>query len=54
MDSAALDDFANTVIAMGVAMHSERFTGPEDAATPTGKRDLETTWVRVPEVSSHD
>jgi superfamily I DNA/RNA helicase len=54
MDTAALNDFADTVIAMGVAMHSERFSGPEDAPTPTGKRDLETTWVRIPEVSSHD
>lgn len=54
MDAAALADFADTVIAMGVAMHSERFTGPEDAPTRTGTRDLETTWVRIPEVSSDE
>jgi hypothetical protein len=54
MDAAALKDFADTVVAMGVAMHSERFSGPEVAPTPTGSRDLETTWVRIPEVSSYE
>jgi len=39
---------------MGVAMHSERFSGPEELLTPTGKRDLEATWVRIPEVSSDE
>jgi hypothetical protein len=54
MDAAALDDFTTTVIAMGVAMHSERFTGPETAPEYSGVRDLETTWVRIPEVSSDE
>lgn len=54
MDPAALAEFADTVIAMGVAMHSDRFAGPEEAERPAGQRDLETTWVRIPEVSSHD
>ncbi len=54
MDAAALKDFADTVVAMGVAMHSERFSGPEDAPTLTGSRDLETTWVRIPEVSTYE
>jgi RecB family exonuclease len=54
MDEAALKDFADTVVAMGVAMHSERFSGPEEAPTLTGSRDLETTWVRIPEVSSYE
>jgi RecB family exonuclease len=54
MDEAALKDFADTVVAMGIAMHSERFSGPEEAPTLTGSRDLETTWVRIPEVSSYE
>lgn len=54
MDSAAIEEFSATIIAMGVAMHSERFTGPETAPEYSGNRDLETTWVRIPEVSSHE
>ena len=54
MDAAALDDFTNMVIAMGVAMHSERFIGPETAPEYSGVRDLETTWVRISEVSSDE
>jgi superfamily I DNA/RNA helicase len=54
LDRTALSEFADTVVAMGVAMHAERFSGPEEADRPAGQRDLETTWVRIPEVSSHD
>ncbi len=54
MDSIALEDFTNLVIDMGVAMHSERFIGPENAPEYSGVRDLETTWVRVSEVSSDE
>jgi hypothetical protein len=54
MDPVALDEFTTMVIAMGVAMHSERFTGPETAPEYSGVRDLETTWVRIPEVSSDE
>lgn len=54
MDPGALAEFADTVIEMGVAMHSDRFSGPEEAERPAGQRDLESTWVRIPEVSSHD
>jgi len=54
MDAAALDDFTNRLIALGVAMHSERFTGPEVAPEFSGARDLETSWVRISEVSSDE
>jgi superfamily I DNA/RNA helicase/RecB family exonuclease len=54
MDAAALDEFTDLVISMGVAMHSERFTGPETAPEYSGVRDLETTWVRISEVSSDE
>jgi hypothetical protein len=52
MDPTALAEFTESVIAMGVHMHSERFTGPENAPEYSGQRDVETTWVRVAEVSS--
>jgi predicted metal-dependent hydrolase len=54
MDAAALEQFTNLVVSMGVAMHSERFTGPETAPEYSGVRDLETTWVRIAEVSSDE
>lgn len=54
MDSAALREFTDTVIAMGIAMHAERFSGPETAPEYSGVRDVETTWVRIPEVSSDE
>jgi superfamily I DNA/RNA helicase/RecB family exonuclease len=54
MDAAALEHFTNLVVSVGVAMHSERFTGPETAPEYSGVRDLETTWVRIAEVSSDE
>ena len=54
MTPAELSEFVDTVINIGKAMNSPRFEGPEDAPRFGLDIDLETTWVRIPEVSSRD
>lgn len=54
MDDGALAEFTDSVVAMGVAMHDDRFAGPESAPEYSGQPDVETTWVRIPEVSSDE
>ena len=49
-----LTEFVETVLAVAVDMHSPRFEGPEEAARYGGDPDLETSWVRIPEVSTRD
>lgn len=54
MTPTELSEFVDTVIDIGKAMNSLRFEGPEDAPRFGLDIDLETTWVRIPEVSSRD
>jgi RecB family exonuclease len=49
-----LTEFVETVLAVAVDMHSPRFEGPEEATRYGGDPNLETSWVRIPEVSTRD
>jgi hypothetical protein len=54
MNATELSEFVDTVLAVAVEMHSPRFEGPEEAARYGGDPNLETSWVRIPEVSTRD
>lgn len=54
LNATELAEFVETVIGIGKSMNAPRFDGPDDAPRFGLDVNLETTWVRIPEVSSRD